>query len=230
MIRAPREWQEKLVLAHRILSAAGVFEYNLGHASVRLDDRVLILGHIHPKGTVFDQVTTEDLSLMDLNGVHLEGELEPPGERYIHTAIYRAREDVRSVVHAHPRTAVAFTVAGRDILPVSYRGAIFSPKVPVWPKPGQVDTEELGREVAAALGSARAVLLAGHGAASVGGSLEDAVAVMIELEETAKLQLTASLLGEPRPLHARDLEGGMPHGLGMTDFARKSWDYYKARV
>ena len=72
--------REKLILAHKILLAAGVLQQNLGHASIRLpgEDRILIMGHLHDVGKTFENARTDDLSIMDLDGNPIGGALEPP--------------------------------------------------------------------------------------------------------------------------------------------------------
>ncbi len=229
---ASPELRDKLLLAHQILSIYGAFELNLGHVSVRLDepDRYLIIGHIHHLGKSFDDLAPEHLTIMDGSGEVVEGELKPPGERFIHTEIYKARPDVGSVAHAHPHTSVAFSVSGTDILPIGHRGTIFAPRVPVLGNPGQIDGPALGREVAEALGGTPALLLAGHGVVCVGGSIEESVTVLIALEDTAKLQLTAGLAGDPRPIEADHLEGGLTHGIEFSEFVECTWAAYATRV
>jgi L-fuculose-phosphate aldolase len=232
MITVPSAVAEKLILAHRILANYGAFELNLGHVSFRLDepDRYLIIGHIHHLGKTFDDLQPEHLTIMDGQGEVVDGKLKPPGERFIHTEIYKMRPDVHSVAHAHPHTSVAFSVSGTDLLPVGHRGTIFAPKVPVLDNPGQIDSPELAQEVAEAQGKAPALLLAGHGAVAVGGSIEESVSVMIALEDTAKLQLTASLVGEPRTIAEKHVEGGLTHGIEFSEFVECTWAAYSARV
>lgn len=224
--------KEKLILAHRILSIYGAFELNLGHVSVRLpeSDRYMIIGHIHHLGKTFDDLEPEHLTIMDGEGEVVEGKLKPPGERFIHTEIYKIRPDVQSIAHAHPHTSVAFSVSGTDILPIGHRGTIFEPKVRMLDNPGQIDSPELGQEVAEAMGGTPAVILAGHGVVCVGGSIEESVTVMIALEDTAKLQLTASQVGTPRPIRAEQLEDGMTHGIAFSEFVECTWAAYSARV
>ena len=224
--------KEKLILAHRILSIYGAFELNLGHVSVRLpeSDRYMIIGHIHHLGKTFDDLEPEHLTIMDGEGEVVEGKLKPPGERFIHTEIYKMRPDVQSIAHAHPHTSVAFSVSGTDILPIGHRGTIFAPKVRMLDNPGQIDSPELGQEVAEAMGGTPAVILAGHGVVCVGGSIEESVTVMIALEDTAKLQLTARQAGTPRPIGAEQLEDGMTHGIAFSEFIECTWAAYSARV
>ena len=46
-----------------------------------------------------------------MSGKHLRGSGKPTSEMAMHLACYRARPDVKAVVHAHPPLSVAFTIA-----------------------------------------------------------------------------------------------------------------------
>jgi L-fuculose-phosphate aldolase len=227
-----QELKEKLVLAHKIMAAAGVLQMNLGHASVRLPegDRILILGHLHDVGKVFETATVEDLSVMDLEGNHLEGELEPPGERYIHSGIYKLRPDVGSVVHAHPFMAIACTIAGQDVIPVGHWGTVFQPKVPVYPSSEQIENQQMGEDIAKVMGNAPAVLLKHHGAATAAKTLEQSVAVMLSLEHTAKLVAAASQMGTPQPLPTAQVKSDKAITLDRPSFWENPWAYWSSKV
>ena len=62
--------------------------------------------------------------------------------------------DVGAVVHAHPFSAVACTIAGQDILPVGHWGTVFAPKVPVYPSSEQIESQEMGEDIARVMGDA----------------------------------------------------------------------------
>lgn len=227
-----RELKEKMVLAHKIMAAAGVLHMNLGHASVRLPegDRILILGHLHHVGKVFETVTVDDLSVIDLEGNHVDGVLEPPGERFIHTGVYKTRPDVGSVVHAHPFCGVACTIAGQDILPVGHWGTVFAPKVPVYPSSEQIESQRMGEDIAEVMGDAPAVMLSHHGAVTAGKFLEQAVALMLSLEHTAKLVAEASRMGTPKPLPQAQIDSDKAVRLNRPSFWENPWAYWSSRV
>lgn len=105
----------------------------------------------------------------------------------MHAAIYRAREDVRAVVHTHSpyATAVACFSSALPVLHDEGRHA-FCERVPVaeYAPPG---TWKLAHRAVEALGSGQAVRLARHGVVTVGPTLSAALALAEKLEETAKL-------------------------------------------
>jgi ribulose-5-phosphate 4-epimerase/fuculose-1-phosphate aldolase len=221
-------YKKKLLEVTTILLDRGVYEYTAGHASVRIPstDVILIPGHIHPERRTIGSLTEEDISLMDLDGNLLEGKLSPPGEKYIHTEIYKLRKDVGSVIHLHPKMVNALGIAGKEILPISLHSVIFYPKVPIHPYPGEVNTPELGKEFAGLLGNGYAVVQQGHGAIVVGADLEQACVVALLLEDSAELQLMVMAAGTPRILPQKYIEGKLTQGAKEWEFFGNPWVYY----
>ncbi len=212
-----------LARAIRLLTAQGLIDFN-GHMSYRLPgtDRVLINSRRSSRATL----QAQDIVTMDLEGRLIEGAAEPPSEKAIHTRIYAVRPDVLSVAHLHPRVATVFSIAGRPLIPVFTAGAIFPCEgVPVYDDPGLIHSNESGDAVARALGRERAVLLRGHGAVTVGEDMLCCFAASIWLEENAKKQLWASLLGPPHPLAEEECRR-LRAQMWKPEVIRKTWDYY----
>jgi L-fuculose-phosphate aldolase len=196
-----------------------------GNVSVRISfEHVLVT----PRGFSKASVEENDLVLVKLDGKRVGGRHEPSSELAMHLAIYRAREDVNAVVHAHPPVATAFAVAGiglpGNVLPEL---AVQMGEVPVVPyaTPG---TEAMPEAIAPFLPNHDAFLLANHGATTLGCTLAEAHQRMESLEHSANILLTARLLGrvnalgieEARTLEAarkRALEGRMTGEWRATD-------------
>ena len=132
-----------------------------------------------------------------------------------------------SIVHTHPTYSVAFSITRKPILPVHMHGAIFAEGVPVFDSVGHVNTKELGDGLARALGNRRAVLLKMHGAAIVGGSLEEAFVAAIQLEENAQQQLLAetSGAGKVEPMTPEDIARCIRQSWRPSSI-QKRWQYY----
>lgn len=225
------EIKEKIVEVIAIMDRERLFEMSTGHVSARIPEvnLILILGHIHHDGKSLSEVTEDDLVLMDMEGRLVEGRTNPPGERFIHTAIYQQRTDVNAVVHNHPRLGVAFSIAGKEILPVGFRGSIFYPKVPICDLSEQIDSQEKGEIVAKVLGMGYSVLLQGHGAVTVGNTLEEMCAAAIALEATADIQLLATLLGTPKTLTQDQLDGKFVKGMTAEEYFDIAWSFYSKK-
>jgi L-fuculose-phosphate aldolase len=104
-----------------------------------------------------------------------------------------ARPDVGGVVHTHPVHAIAFGTLGRPLRALSHEGALLTPPdLPRFNRTGDVvNTSELGRDLADALGERNAVLMPRHGIATVGATLGEAVGVAVHLERACQIELLA---------------------------------------
>jgi ribulose-5-phosphate 4-epimerase/fuculose-1-phosphate aldolase len=192
---------EDLVAANRILVDQGVVD-GYGHVSVRHDrdpSRYLMSRSIAP-----ELVTAADIMEYDLdsNAVDARGRTSYL-ERFIHGEIYKARPDVRSVVHNHSPSVIPFGVAGVPLRPLYHMSAFLGSGAPVFdiraaaagPTDMLVRTPELGAALARTLGSHPVTLMRGHGAAVVGPRLQEAVFRSVYTEVNARLQAQAMALG-----------------------------------
>ena len=167
---------------------------NDGNLSLRLPGDCLL---ITPTGVSKGFMEPEQMLVMDLEGRVLEqaeGCL-PTTETAMHLACYRARGDIGGVCHAHPPAATAFACARKALeQPILSEIAMTLGRVPVAPY-GQSGTEELPRAIVPLLERYDAVLLANHGALTVGADLEQAYYRMETVEHTAAIYLNVQRLG-----------------------------------
>jgi L-fuculose-phosphate aldolase len=182
--------RDAIVEAGRRLYAKGFIAGAEGNVSIRDDDRI----YVTPGGTCKGFLKPEDVVVTDLDGRPVRG-ARATSEILMHVAVYRRRPDVGAVVHAHPPAATGFAVAG---LPLD-RPVLAEPVVTLGPVPvvpfGTPSTADLAENVSAAIGSAHALLLANHGALTVGETLWRAWERMETLEQFARISLVARLLG-----------------------------------
>ncbi len=217
--------KKRLVRASRVLENEGLVDH-FGHASVRVPgkDAFLIKAGWISNATLKE----EDILLIDFSGKKLEGEKRPPREAIMHAVIYRERPDVNGVVHSHPPMAVALASTGKEGLPLYNQTAVFYDRVPIFETPDLIGTEELARALAQKLGDRVGVMIWGHGATTVGKSVEDATVNSIYLEKNAYMQLLASAAGNPRPLE-REYARGYVKNVHEPLF-QYIWDYYEERL
>src|SRR5919199_2545912 len=244
----PEDPREITAIANRVLALSGLAEgvtAALGHASLRLPDqahRFLVKGRGY-KVDALAMIQPQDLVLCDLEGNKVDG---PDGvtqcfEVKMHSCIYRERPDVQAVVHAHPRYVVAMSVVGAPLRPCCQEGAqLVRRPLPVYPHMRIVVTEEHGMDVVRVMGNARALILLGHGATTVGPSVQEAVTTMIQLEEQARMNWCVRAAGGNTQALADDLVQEMedqvnitqlPHFQGLFAGDRRPqvtglWDYY----
>lgn len=173
-----------------------------GNMSVRLDATRLLAT---PAGACKGDLAPEDLVIVDLDGALLAGSRPPSSEIKLHLAAYRARADVRAVVHAHPPTAVALTLAGigldTRLLPEL---VLTLGEVPTAPY-ALTGTAEVPASLAPFLPGHNAVLLSHHGALTLGSNLWQAFYRMEQIEHGARIIALARQLGTPQPLPAARL-------------------------
>ena len=184
-----------IVETGRRLYARGLIAGHEGNVSVRCGNELLVT----PGGVCKGFLSPDDVVSTDLEGRARHGG-RATSEILMHAAVYRRRPDVTAVVHAHPPVATGFAVAG---LPLD-RPVLAEPVVTLGPVPviayGTPSSADLADRVAAATASAHALLLANHGALTVGETLERAWERMETLEQFARITLVARLLGREREI------------------------------
>jgi ribulose-5-phosphate 4-epimerase/fuculose-1-phosphate aldolase len=223
---------ERLVLANRILYHQGVVDA-FGHVSVRHDrapDRFLLSRNIAP-----GLVRREDILTFDLDGTaHDAAGRRVYLERYIHAEIYRARPDVRAVVHSHSPSVIPFGATQQPLKPIFHMSGFLGEGAALFEIRDLADdtdmligTPPLGVALAKSLGSRSLVLMRGHGSTAVGASLEQAVYRAIYAEVNARLQLQAIALGEVTYLNAK--EAAKAAAVNDTQIARV-WELWTRNV
>jgi L-fuculose-phosphate aldolase len=195
--------RDGIVEVGRRLYARGYTASNDGNISVRLDGSRLLMT---PKGVCKGFMSPEMMCITDLDGRKLAGERDPSSEMQMHLEVYRQRPDVAAVVHAHPPTATGFAVAGvpldRAVLAevVTTLGSV---PIAEYATPS---TSELPEAVRKYVRAHDGMLLANHGALTVGTDLFSAYYKMETIEHFAKISLVARMLGGERLLSRQEVD------------------------
>lgn len=218
--------KHEIVTAIRMLESADLVDMN-GHLSYRIPgtDRVLINSRRASRATL----TVDDIVTMDLEGNLVDGEDEPPSEKHIHTSVYRARDDVHSVLHNHPHWQTVLSIAGIDMAPVFSIGSFVEEGTPVYETSSLVNTREIGDELATVLGRSTVASLRYHGSVVVETEIQSCFARAVYVEENARKQYHAALLGPVVPLRGENLERTRTTNW-QPKIARKVWDYYEQKA
>jgi L-fuculose-phosphate aldolase len=208
-----------------------------GHVSIRLPegDKFLVAAYIRGDGRTFlNDITPEDIIRVDLNGNALEPGMKPVGEVIIHSSIYKARADVNSVIHVHPFWATTLSIAGKQIVPVgTSQGHYFPDGVPVLDTGfGWLVTDEHGEQLAKALGAGNTLVHKGHGIIVAEKSVYEAVVTTVAMEQQAKQQAYASLLGTAKPYTREEIESyyRASGGRMWRGSSRARWLWYERRL
>lgn len=194
------ETQRRLMceLGHRMWERGWVAS-NDGNFSRRLGEGLFL---VTPAGVSKGFLTPDMLVVVDRQGRTVEhtSAFRPSSETPLHLECYRRRDDVGGVCHAHPPAATAFACARKAIdAPILGEALMALGEVPCAPY-GRTGTAELPAAVAPLLETHNALLLANHGALTLGTDLEEAYYRMETLEHTAQIHLNARLLGGGVPL------------------------------
>ena len=192
-----------IVEVGRRMYARGYTASNDGNISVRLGaDRLLMT----PKSVCKGFMTPDMMCITDLTGKKLQGDRDPSTEMLMHLEVYRQRPDVRAVVHAHPPTATGFAVAGialdRAVL-AEVLTTLGSIPIAGYATPS---TSELPDAVRKYIKAHDGMLLANHGALTVGPDLFAAYYKMETIEHFAKISLVARMLGRENLIVREEVE------------------------
>ena len=191
-----------IVEVGRRLYARGYTASNDGNISVRLDAGRLLMT---PKSVCKGFMDPQMMCVTDLDGVKLSGDRDPSSEIQMHLEVYRQRPDAQAVVHAHPPIATAFAVAGipldRAVLAevVTTLGSV---PIADYATPS---TRELPEAVRKYVKSHDGMLLANHGALTLGSDLFSAYYKMETIEHFANISFVARMLGGERLLSREEV-------------------------
>ena len=164
-----------------------------GNISYRVDDNTIL---ITPSGMPKFLLEEKDIAVVDINGKVIMG--EPSSEMLMHLEVYRMRAEAKAVIHAHPPTAVAYSIAYPDAEEIP--GKSFSElilavgKLPIVPfqMPGSL---EMGTALHPYIKNSKVMVLARHGAISFGEDLVEAYNGMERLEHSCEILLKAKSFG-----------------------------------
>lgn len=185
--------REKIIQVAQQLHAKNMLAAADGNISYRIsDDEILIT----PSGQSKANIKPDDIAVINLQNKILSG--TPSSERLMHLAVYKNCPKAKAVVHAHPMTAIAWSIARPDWqeLPAGSLSELIlsAGRVPIVPyaRPG---TLEMGEVLKPHLPACRMMILARHGALTWGEDLQEGLNGMERLEHTAEILMRATLLG-----------------------------------
>lgn len=178
--------------------AEGLVHGTSGNIAMRDDEDDVIA--ITPSGISYTGMQPEDIAIVDLNGKWLDGKYKPSSEVPMHTAVYRARPDVKATVHTHAMFATIMAMGDNPVLrPITPPQCEFTPvRIVPFTMPG---SNEVADRVVEALGDdGLAVLIKNHGMFCCGKSMKQAMAATTYVEEMAVTTYYAKVLGNYEPM------------------------------
>lgn len=188
-----QEIKQQIIRVAQQLHSKNMLAAADGNISYRIDDENIL---ITPTGKSKANIKPQEIAVINLAGETIRG--EPSSEKQMHLAIYKSCPQARSIIHAHPATATAWTIARPELteLPSECLSELIiaAGQIPIAPYqcPG---TKEMGEVLKPYLPHSRIIILARHGALSWGEDLQEALNGMERLEHAAEILMRATLLG-----------------------------------
>ena len=167
---------------------------NDGNISVRMDDGLIL---ITPSGISKGRLNTDDLIVVDLEGciISAKADRRPSSETPMHLEVYKQREDVRAVVHAHPIFATTLTVSGLefpvDLLPEVLL-TLGNVPITTYATPSSHEDAVVIRPF---VKEHNALLLCQHGSLTYGKNLDEALIHLERIEHVSEIYYRAKMLG-----------------------------------
>lgn len=195
--------KEELVSLNLELPKNNLVAWTSGNVSARDAKTGLVV--IKPSGVRFEDLTAEDMVVVDLDGRIIEGKRKSSSDTASHLYIYRHRADVSGIVHTHSRYATAFAALGKPIPCVLTAMADeFGGPIPCGGF-ALIGGEEIGKVVLESIGDSPAVLLKNHGVFTIGKTALEAVKAAVMTEDAAATVWLALQMGVPEPISPEDI-------------------------
>ncbi|MBI4764869.1 MAG: class II aldolase/adducin family protein [Deltaproteobacteria bacterium] len=193
-------YQEKIIECTRWLSLNGFFgslRGTGGNVSMRVPGEEAFI--VTPSTLPYDQLTLEEMCVLDFNKKRIEGKRKPSVESGLHLKVYQCRPDVNAVIHSHQNYASVFAVLNKPIPSLFDEVSLhLGPVIDVIPY-ALSGSPELTANIGEKLDNGcHGYLLQNHGALTLGSTLEEAWLNVELLEKIAKIYLGAlSTGGQP---------------------------------
>lgn len=178
----------------RAMLEQGLTKGTGGNVSARVSEEFMA---ISPSGMAYEDITPEDVPVLDAEEDVVLGSRTPSAEHAMHMGVYREREDVGGVVHNHSPYASTFASLSEPIEASHYLIAFAGETVPVAAYE-TYGTEALGQVAVDTLGTEyNACLLENHGVLAVGDDLASAFEIALMVEYCARIHFQARTIGDP---------------------------------
>ena len=187
-----------IIEAGKKLLSEGLVTRTWGNVSIRVDENLML---ITPSGRAYNDLTVNDIVLVNYHTLKYEGTIKPSSEKGLHCEIYRTRKEINSVIHTHQMNASTVAAARREVPPIlDDMVQIIGPSVRVadYALPS---TRRIVNKTVKALRGRMAALMANHGAVCIGRDIEEAFVVCQVLEKACKAFIEAEFLGGAKGIY-----------------------------
>lgn len=207
--------RQQIVEACLSMAEKGLVVGTAGNVSIRVGDHVVI----SPSAVPYEEMTAGDVAVVDMDGKQIEGNYKPSSECPLHLSVY-ANTDAGAITHNHAPASTALGLVVEGEIPLShYYSALFGGSIRVAPY-STFGTDQLAKDVTAALQGRSGALMSNHGAITVGPNLDKALDMLPYLEYVCEIQLRALATGLPiKTLSDAEMAEA---SAGMSGYTKKS--------
>jgi len=195
--------KEEVCRLNLALPTNNLVVWTSGNVSMRDPESGYVV--IKPSGVKFEDLVSEQMVVVDLDGNQVDGDLKASSDTASHLYIYRHMPAVNGVVHTHSNYATAFAAMGKPIPPVLTAIADeFGGPIPCGGF-ALIGGDEIGKVVVESIGDSPACLLKNHGVFTVGPTGEKALKAAVMVEDVAKTVWIALQMGNPDEIQMEDI-------------------------
>jgi len=197
------EQERELIAAYgRRLITSGLTRGTCGNLSIC--NRESGFAAISPSGLDYFETTPEDVPVVDLSGVVVDGSRKPSSELPFHLIFYQSREDISAVVHTHSVHATTLACLGLELPAVHYLIGFAGSSVRCAPY-ATYGTDALALSAFDYMEERKAVLLANHGLIAGGATIQEAFQIAEAVEFCAEIYSRCCAMGQPLVLSTAEM-------------------------
>lgn len=214
--------EQQLAITFRWLAREGFAENLAGHITWQRPGTDTML--VNPWGLWWREVAASDICEIDADGEVVHGRWDVTPAIHIHTELHRRRPDARVVIHNHPYHVCVLAAIGALPELVHQTAAMYEGDLGLVAEyTGEIDTAELGVDLAERIGEASVVILASHGVIITGETIEQATYRAASIDRVCRMALDVKRLGTD----ALAMDPGVVAGMKTSLLERGADVYYE---
>lgn len=180
-----KEIKKEVCDAGKRLLKEGLVARTWGNVSIRVNERQMV---ITPSGRKYDELTPNDMVLVDIYTLKYEGSIKPSSELKLHCQVYKNRPEINAVIHTHQMFASIVAAAQKDVevLQENHQQILGAKVIKAAPY-ALPNTKKITVETESAIQQSNAALMSNHGVVCIGANLENAFEVARTLEQACQV-------------------------------------------
>lgn len=170
--------------AGKQLLKKGLVARTWGNVSIKVSDTQMV---ITPSGRKYDDLTPEEMVVVDFYTLKYEGKLKPSSELKLHCEVYKTRKHINAVIHTHQMYASIIAAAQKDVVVLDKEHQqILGGKIIKAASYALPNTKKITVDTAKAIENSNAALMSNHGVVCIGTDMDNVFNVCETLELACK--------------------------------------------